>query len=169
MYLNLGLTIADTKYRDDLVGNDNGAALDPALRVLPGRHLSNAPRVVATAAFSWTPRIGNSGWTALFYADARVTDNYNTGSDLFPQKAQDAYAVINARLGIRGPQQRWALEVWAQNLFNTDYAQVAFNSPFQAGATSSPFVDPAFPGGRQIFSAFLAEPRTYGITGRFRF
>jgi len=169
MFLNLGLTIADTKYRDDLVGNDNGAPLDPALRVLPGHHLSNAPRVVATGAFTWTPRLGNSGLTGLIYADARVTDNYNTGSDLFPQKAQDAYAVINARLGIRGPQQRWSLEVWAQNLFDTDYAQVAFNSPFQAGATSAPFVDPQFPGGRQIFSAFLAEPRTYGITGRFRF
>ncbi|HEV2815788.1 MAG TPA: TonB-dependent receptor [Allosphingosinicella sp.] len=169
MILNLGLTIADTKYRDDLVGNENGAPLDPALRVLPGRHLSNAPRVVGTAAFTWTPRIGNSGLTGLIYADARVTDNYNTGSDLFPQKEQDAYAVVNARLGVRGAQQRWSLEIWAQNLFNTDYAQVAFNSPFQAGATSAPFVDPGFPGGRQIFSAFLAEPRTYGITGRFRF
>jgi hypothetical protein len=59
--------------------------------------------------------------------------------------------------------------LWAQNLFDTNYAQVAFNTPFQAGATAPPFVDPQFPGGRQVFSAFLAEPRTYGITGRFRF
>jgi outer membrane receptor protein involved in Fe transport len=169
MFVNLGLTIADTEYRGNLVGNENGVPLDPALRVLPGRHLSNAPRVVGTAAFTWTPRIGNSGLTGLIYADARVTDNYNTGSDLFPQKAEDAYTVVNARLGVRGPGQRWALEIWAQNLFDTDYAQVAFNSPFQAGASTTPFVDPAFPGGRQIFSAFLAEPRTYGITGRFRF
>ena len=122
-----------------------------------------------TGAFTWTPQIGDTGLTGLFYVDARVTDDYNTGSDLFPQKAQDSYAVINARLGVRGPQQRWSLELWAQNLFNQDYAQVAFNSPFQAGTTAAPFVDPALPGGRQIFSAFLAEPRTYGITGRFRF
>jgi iron complex outermembrane receptor protein len=169
MSLSLGLTVADTKYRDNLVGNENGAPLDPALRVLPGNRLSNAPQIVGTGAFTWTPEIGNSGWTGLFYVDARVTDNYNTGSDLFPQKAQDAYALVNARLGIRGPRQQWSLELWAQNLFDTDYAQVAFNTPFQAGTTSAPFVDPAFPGGRQIFSAFLAEPRTWGITGRFRF
>jgi iron complex outermembrane receptor protein len=169
MSVSLGVTLADTKYRDNLVGNENGAPLDPALRVLPGNRLSNAPQIVGTGAFTWTPRIGNSGWTGLFYMDARVTDNYNTGSDLFPQKAQDAYALVNARLGIRGPGQQWSLELWAQNLFDTDYTQVAFNTPFQAGTTAPPFVDPAFPGGRQIFSAFLAEPRTWGITGRFRF
>ncbi|MGQ3178734.1 MAG: hypothetical protein ACT6SC_14155, partial [Blastomonas fulva] len=65
--------------------------------------------------------------------------------------------------------QKWALELWAQNLFNEDFTQVAFNSPFQAGGTAAPFVDPQFPGGRQIFSAFLAEPRTYGVTLRTRF
>jgi outer membrane receptor protein involved in Fe transport len=169
MSLNLGVTLANTKYRNNLVGNENGAPLDPALRVLPGHRLSNAPRLVFTGAFTWTPRIGDTGLTGLVYVDARVTDDYNTGSDLFPQKVQDSFAVINARLGVRGAQQRWSLEVWAQNLFNQDYAQVAFNTPFQAGTTSAPFVDPAYPGGRQIFSAFLAEPRTYGITGRFRF
>jgi outer membrane receptor protein involved in Fe transport len=169
MTVNLGLTVANTKYRNNLVGNSNGAPLDPALRVLPGNRLSNAPRLVFTSAFTWTPELGNSGMTGLIYVDARVTEDYNTGSDLFPQKAEDSYAVINARLGVRGAEQRWAVELWAQNLFDADYAQVAFNTPFQAGATSAPFVDPQFPGGRQIFSAFLAEPRTYGITGRFRF
>jgi iron complex outermembrane receptor protein len=169
MSVNLGVTLANTKYRNNLVGNENGAPLDPALRVLPGRRLSNAPRLVFTGAFTWTPRIGDTGLTGLFYLDARVSDDYNTGSDLFPQKAQDSFAVINGRIGVRGPGQHWSLELWAQNLFNQDYAQVAFNTPFQAGTTSTPFVDPGYPGGRQIFSAFLAEPRTYGITGRFRF
>jgi outer membrane receptor protein involved in Fe transport len=169
MSLNLGVTVANTHYRDNLVGNANGVPLDPALRELPGQRLSNAPQIVFTGAFSWTPRLGNSGLTGLLYADTRVTSQYNTGSDLFPQKLQDSYALVNARVGVRGPNQRWSLELWAQNLFNQDYAQVAFNSPFQAGTTAAPFVDPQFPGGRQIFSAFLAEPRTYGITGRFRF
>ena len=31
------------------------------------------------------------------------------------------------------------------------------------------FTDPQYPGGRQIFSQFLAEPRTYGITLRGSF
>ena len=165
-----GLTYARTKYRDDLIGTESGTVpLDAALRVLPGKNLSNAPELVATSSITWTPDIGSSGMTGLFYVDGRLTSDYNTGSDLFPQKAQDSFALFNARVGLRGPDEKWSIEVWAQNLFNKQYSQVAFNSPFQAGTTSAPFVDPQYPGGRQIFSQFLAEPRTYGITLRGSF
>ncbi|MFN3943385.1 MAG: TonB-dependent receptor [Allosphingosinicella sp.] len=167
--MTLGATFADTKYRDNLVGNSSGAPLSPALRLLPGNNMSNAPEMVVTGSFAYTPPIGNTGLSGLFYIDARVTSDYNTGSDLFPQKEQDSYALVNGRIGIRGPEERWSLELWGQNLFNQNYTQVAFNSPFQAGASTAPFTDPQFPGGRQIFSAFLAEPRTFGITGRVRF
>ncbi|MGZ8336676.1 MAG: TonB-dependent receptor, partial [Allosphingosinicella sp.] len=79
MSINAGVTYANTRYRDNLVGNDQGAPLDPALRKLPGDNLSNAPEIVATGSFTWTPDIGNSGLTGLIYVDGRVTDDYNTG------------------------------------------------------------------------------------------
>lgn len=164
-----GLTYAKTTYRDDLIGTKNGAPLDSALRKLPGDNLSNAPELVATSSVTWTPDIGSNGMSGLVYIDGRMTSDYNTGSDLFPQKEQDGFAVFNARIGLRGPDEAWGIELWGQNIFNQDYAQVAFNSPFQAGATSAPFVDPQYPGGRQLFSQFLAEPRTYGITLRGKF
>jgi len=167
--VGLGLTYSQTKYRDNLVGNASGAPLDPALRKLPGDNLSNAPEYVATASFAWTPDIGSSGLSGLFYVDTRLSGDYNTGSDLFPQKEQDGYALVNGRIGLRGPDQKWAVEFWAQNIFNKDYTQIAFNTPFQAGGASAAFTDPQFPGGRQIFSAFLAEPRTYGLTVRGKF
>jgi len=164
-----GVTYAQTKYRNNLVGNNAGAPLNQALRKLPGDNLSNAPELVVTASAAWTPDLGSSGLSGLFYVDTRVTGDYNTGSDLFPQKEQDGFAVVNARVGIRGAQQRWAIELWGQNIFNQNYAQVAFNSPFQEGAATAAFQDPQYPGGRQIFSQFLAEPRTYGVTARFKF
>lgn len=167
----MGFTYAETTFRDNLVGNASGAPLNQALRKLPGDNLSNAPEIVVTSSVGWTPSIGNSGLSGLFYVDGRLAGDYNTGSDLFPQKEQDGFFILNARVGIRGPAQRWALEFWGQNLLNKDYAQVAFNSPFQEGATSTTtaFADPQYPGGRQIFSQFLAEPRTYGVTLRGRF
>jgi outer membrane receptor protein involved in Fe transport len=167
--VGLGLTYAETKYRDQLVGTASGAPLDQALRKLPGDNLSNAPEIVATASFAWTPDIGSSGLSGLVYFDTRLTDDYNTGSDLFPQKEQDSFAIFNARVGIRGPNERWSIEFWGQNVFNQNYTQVAFNSPFQEGAAGAPFTDPQYPGGRQLFSAYLAEPRTYGITLRTRY
>lgn len=167
--MSAGLTYAKTKYRNNLVGNASGAPLDQALRLLPGNNMSNAPELVATGSVTWTPEIGSSGLTGLVYIDGRMTSDYNTGSDLFPQKAQDGYAIFNARLGLRGADEKWGLEFWAQNIFNKQYAQVAFNSPFQEGATSPGFSDPQYPGGRQIFSQFLAEPRTYGVTLRGKF
>jgi len=164
-----GLTYASTKYRDDLVGTSSGAPLDPALRKLPGDNLSNAPELVVTNSLTWTPELGSSGLSGLLYIDSRTTSGYNTGSDLFPQKEQESFTLVNARIGLRGPDQKWSLEFWGQNIFNKDYAQVAFNSPFQAGTTAAPFVDPQYPGGRQLFSQFLAEPRTYGVTARFNY
>ncbi len=168
--ISTGLTYAKTKYRKDIVGNSAGAPLDPALRYLPGDNLSNAPELVATGSIAYTPMIGSSGLSALFYIDGRVTGDYNTGSDLFPQKEQDGFGIVNARVGLRGPDDKWSIELWAQNLLNVDYAQVAFNTPFQAGTTAAPFNDANnYPGGRQIISQFLAEPRTFGVTLRGKF
>ena len=82
--------------------------------------------------------------------------SYNTGSDLFPQKLQDAMPSSTRASASAAPDERWAIELWAQNLFNKNYEQVAFNiavpgqratrhgaqvmrfgSPIPAGATSS--------------------------------
>ena len=153
--MTMGLTYADTSYEDNLVGQDNGSPLDPALRLLPGDNLSNAPEVTATASLSWTPPIGNSGLSGLFFVNARTTGDYNTGSDLLYGKEQDGYTLVNGRIGITGPDDRWGVEVWANNLFDIDYSQVAFNTPFVAP--------------QQTYSAFLAEPRTYGVTVRAGF
>jgi outer membrane receptor protein involved in Fe transport len=168
-----GLTYARAKFADRLVGSADGSVpLDPALFLLPGSINSNAPKLVTTASAAWTPELGSSGLSALFYIDARQTSDYNTGSDLFPEKRQDGYAIVNARIGIRGPDQRWAIEFWGQNIFNQDYTQVAFSSPLQssspATSTTGQFALGA-PMANQLISAYLAEPRTYGITLRGSF
>jgi iron complex outermembrane recepter protein len=167
-----GYTLTDAKYRKDLVGSDAGEALNNALFLLPGSVISNAPRHTLTSSLTWSPAIGRNGMTALFYVDSRMTSDYNTGSDLFIEKEQDGYVLVNARIGLRGRDQRWAIEFWAQNLFNTDYQQVAFSAPFQGAGSQSQvqtFGAPSFAVANSLFSSFLAEPRTYGVTLRTRF
>jgi outer membrane receptor protein involved in Fe transport len=166
--VNLGYTLADTKFRRDLVGSAAGEPLDPALFLTPGGQMSNAPRNVVTSSVSWTPDLGGSGLSGLVYVDGRMSSDYNTGSDLFIEKEQDGFFVMNARIGVRGPDQNWSIEGWVQNLLDEDYQQVAFNAPFQ-GAGSLRQVQSFGGTGNQIFSSFLAEPRTYGVTVRKRF
>lgn len=78
---------------------------------------------------------------------------YNTGSNLDPRKLQGAYGLMNARIGLGAPDDKWAVELWSQNLTDKYYYQVAFDAPFQYN---------------QI-DAFLGAPRTFGITGRVKF
>ena len=128
----LGVTYSDTSYEDNLVGSDQGEPLDPALRLLPGDNLSNAPEWVGTTSLTWTPPLGDSGLAGLFFVNARMTDDYNTGSDLLYGKEQDAFVIVNGRVGVTGIANRFAVEGWVQNLFDVDYTQVAFNTPFVA-------------------------------------
>ena len=153
--ITLGVTYSDTSFEDNLIGDDTGAPLDPALRLLPGDNLSNAPEIVATSSLTWTPPIGDSGLEGLVFVNARMAGDYNTGSDLLFSKEQDSFVVVNGRVGLTNIADRFAIEGWVNNLFDVGYTQVAFNTPFVAP--------------QQTFSAFLAEPRTYGITVRGKF
>lgn len=153
--LTFGLTYADTSYEGDLIGDDSGAPLDPALRLLPGDNLSNAPETTVTGSIAWTPDLGTSGLRGLVFLNARSVSSYNTGSDLLYGKEQEGFVTVNGRIGISGNDRAWSVELWGNNLFDKDYTQVAFNTPFVAP--------------QQTYSAFLAEPRTYGITVRAGF
>jgi outer membrane receptor protein involved in Fe transport len=164
--VNFGATFADTSYEDNLVGA-NGRPLQIALFQLPGRRLSNSSAVALTGSLGFNPRITDSGIRAIFYVDARHQSKINTGSDLDLEKEQPAFTVVNGRIGLAGPNGRWGVELWAQNLFNEDFYQVAFDATLQGSGTfraTQAFGTPT----TQLFGAFLGEPRTYGLTLRTR-
>ena len=165
---NLGTTYADSKYRKNLVGA-GGRALTNALFQLPGRRLSNAAVLTVTSAVTWTPPIGSSGMHGLAYLDVRHQSKYNTGSDLDIEKVENGYTVFNARLGLRGPDDAWGVELWAQNLFNEKYKQIAFDAFLQGSGTQRGVEQGFYTRSNQLYGVFLADPRTYGITLRGKF
>jgi hypothetical protein len=168
---NFGATIAETRYRKNLVGA-GGRPLATALFQLPGRRVSNAAGLSLTSSLSWTPPIGSSGMRGLFYVDARHQTEFNTGSDLDIEKIENGFTTVNARLGLRGPDQAWGIELWAQNLFNAKVKQIAFDAFLQGNCTErgadNGFCSPTFGTTRsnQLFGVFLGEPRMYGLTLR---
>jgi outer membrane receptor protein involved in Fe transport len=114
--------------------------------------LSFAPLWSGVAAATYTVPLSSSLEFRASISE-KYSSSYNTGSDLDPRKLQGAYGIVNARLGLGAPDGKWTVEVWGANLANKGYYQVAFDAPFQYN---------------QI-DAFLADPRTFGITVRTKF
>jgi len=152
-----GLTIADTRY--DLTP---GQLADLKLKTgfLGGEHsrLSLAPLYSASLSGTYSQPIGDK-YKARFNIGAKYSSSYNTGSDLDPGKMQKGYIVTNARIGFGPANNSWSIEAWAENLFDTNYKQVAFNSGFQNVPTNA----------TGVLDAFLGAPRTFGGTLRVKY
>jgi len=140
-----GLTYADTQYGDD-------ALPDADLALLPGSRASFAPKWSITGSVGYEWEMG-ARLKAMAHVGAKYMSDYNTGSDLDPQKVQDSYTLANARFAIGDREDRWSVELWSQNVTDADYYQVAFDAPLQTGS----------------WNAFLGAPRTYGMTFRVRY
>ena len=91
---------------------------------------------------------------------------FNTGSDLDIEKTQKGFTVFNGRVGVHGPDDAWAIELWGQNLFNKNFIQVAFDSPLQGSGTTRAVQAGFISRSTQLYNAFLGEPRTFGVTLR---
>jgi iron complex outermembrane recepter protein len=168
--VGLGMTYLDSKYRRNLVGT-NGRPLSPVLFQLPGRRLFSSQYAV-TGSVGWSPQI-NDDLSGLVYVDFRYVSDQNTGSDVDFEKTQDGYGLMNARFGIYGPDKRWGVELWGQNILNKRYQQIAADRPLQGSGTFRAVAAPAASGlagtSNALFVAFPGEPRTYGVTLKGRF
>jgi outer membrane receptor protein involved in Fe transport len=165
--ITAGMTITDTSYAQQLAGI-NGTSLAPTLFQLPGQTLSNSSDYVVTGSAAWTPQI-NDTLSALMYFDFRYTSALNTGSDLDFEKIQPGFVVANARIGLYGADKKWGIELWAQNLFDEVYQQVAADAPLQGGGTFRAVQRGLSATANQVFITFPAEPRTFGVTVRTKF
>jgi len=147
--LQAGVTYADTKY---------GSKVSNA--TLAGQNITNAPEWTVTGAATFEQDLTNS-LSGFFHVDFRYMSEYNTGSDLDIEKIQEGFGVVNGRIGVGDIDGAWRIELWAKNLFDKDYIQIAFDAPLQGTGTG--------PGSTQQFNAFLAEPQTFGLTLRGQF
>ena len=149
-----GITVADTRY--DLSGAEL-TSLQQRTGYLGSRgsRLSLAPLYSASFAGTYTYDI-NESYKLRFNADFKFQSDYNTGSDLDPDKTQKDFWLMNARVTFAPRDDRWAVEFWVQNLFDRDYKQIAFDSGFQNAPSNA----------TGVLDAFLGDPRTFGVTLR---
>ncbi|KAK0350474.1 hypothetical protein LTR94_028880, partial [Friedmanniomyces endolithicus] len=170
--LSAGATYTDAEYGVFTAADLTSPARFPQLSLLPGSRPSFAPEWSLSGSVNFDRSIGN-GLRGGFSLSAKYMTEYNTGSDLIPFKMQDGFAVVNGRVTLGSEDERWAVDVWAQNLTDEEYVQVAYNSPQQGTAFQSTvqpngtFYNQALD--TQGISAFLGAPRTWGVTLRVKY
>jgi len=127
---------------------------------LCGNTLTNAPKTVGIIGATYEGDLGNSftffvNGSARYESDRRTStqaQNINTGVPV-PFDIQEANTKINLRAGIGGDDGGWSLEAWATNITNEVTRGVTFNTTLRSGSRS----------------AFIQDPRFYGITARKNF
>jgi outer membrane receptor protein involved in Fe transport len=154
-----GVTYAETEIQPFTAADLLNPSRFSSLRRLPGARLSFAPLWSASLAGTYEREIGGN-LKLKANLSGKYTSPYNTGSDLHPVKRQDDLILVNGRIGVGSQDDRWTVELWANNLFDKNYVQVAFNGPFQVDEANDAI---------SVYDAFLGAPRTYGLTLRLKY
>ncbi|HBI19540.1 MAG TPA: hypothetical protein DDY79_09580 [Brevundimonas sp.] len=133
--LTNGLSYTDASYTD-AAGNLTYA----------GRRMEQAPEWVNVSSVTWEFPLGEQ-LKGTAYADARYSSEFFTGG-FDPNRVQGAFTTANVRLSVQDTSETWRVDLWARNVFDEFYYRRVLPATFQAGS----------------YSAFLGDPRTYGIT-----
>ncbi|MDB2437820.1 TonB-dependent receptor [Hellea sp.] len=161
-----GLTVLDASYPDDCAGTD-----DP-LRVqnLCGFDLTNAPNVVGLLGATYEGEFDAFSSALQFFLNGqlRYEDDRRTSTQgrlvpttqaelgntaLNPLDVQESTVKINLRAGIGNEDMGWGLEAWATNITDEVTRGVTFNTVLRGTSRS----------------AFVQQPRMYGVTARKSF
>jgi len=147
--LSLAGTFNDAKYRN--YTNAPAQHLNSYLGVidLSGQRAAGTPKWSLTGTAEFVQPAGPA--EVYLGADASYRSNFNASVNLDPFAEVPGYALFGAHVGLRDPDGRWDLSVWARNLFNKDYLNTASVSS-QYGITL----------------VSLGEPRLFGVTLRTR-
>lgn len=154
--LDLGLTFAETRFEDRLVG-EGGVPLSPLLSGLERQQLPAAPEFVHTGRVLWQPPVRKTPLVALFALDWRYSSGFGADPSLAPLAQIPDSLILNGRAGVTGPDGRWSVEVWANNITQALVLPVAQVAPLQGTVASGPFL------------AWPENPRTVGFALRTRF
>ncbi|ABC62840.1 TonB-dependent receptor, putative [Erythrobacter litoralis HTCC2594] len=156
---NLGLTYTDASYPNDC----NGTQTAPNVLALCGNSLTNAPEFVGIVGALYEREVGNS-LRFFLTGQVRMESDRRTSTQAVdpanlaaripvPFDQQDGNIKVNLRAGLGDIDKAWTVEAFVNNLTNEITRGVTFNTVLRSGSRS----------------AFIQEPRSYGITVRGEF
>ena len=111
---------------------------------LSGADLPNAPGFTFNATTTYAlPEMDLAGGLkpfvsgSVFYRSSALL-----ALDNDPRTEQDGYALFDASVGLRSADDAWALTLFGKNIFDQDFVELIFDTPFDDGGFSQ-FVNPA--------------------------
>ena len=153
LVMQLGATYADASYTEDALVPDGTGGFIPA--VAAGEQASNVPEFVITGASTYTFPL-TDGLEGFVHGNFRYNDSvFITDGPALRASGlaeNDAYALVNGRIGIVGNDGQWELSVFGENITDEEYFLSAFTVPEQTSV-----------------AAYPSTPRFYGIEGKVRF
>jgi len=118
-----------------------------------GQQLPLVPEWSASGSITYEVPLADTGYSGLFYLDARFAGENDTSISRAPVTRNEATTILNGRLGLIHPDDSWRLELWVRNLTDATYFIGSFEVPEQTGS----------------FAVYPFEPRTVGVTFRAGF
>ena len=154
---NFGYTYTDARYPDDC---DRGV-VNPAVSNLCGEQLTNAPENVVIAGMTYENTVPGLDLIYTLNGQLNYTSDRRTGTQATPLDSdvpllfdvQDGSTKINLLAAIGAPSGKWIIEVWGRNVTDENTRGITFATTLRTGARS----------------AYLQEPRTFGMTLRTKF
>ena len=129
-------------------GLPDGVPLD-----LTGNSLPQAPKFKFAAGVQYTFDFDN-GMSLVPRADITYTGDFFARSFNKPIDRVDGYEVVNAQIQLNGPDERWYVRAFVQNLTKNN----AITGQYVTDQSSGLFTN-----------IFTLEPRRYGITAGYKF
>jgi len=138
-----------------------------ATQDLKGQSATFAPKWSGRVGFDWSGNFGSSDWgwdltSNLSFVSKQFGGLVNDGN---PQTIIDGYALLGARATLNGPGDRWSVSLFGNNLLDKQYEA---GNLYQFLGANLGLNNGVFPGSTAV-RRLHADPRTYGVTGTFRF
>ena len=134
---------------------------------LKGVSATFAPKWSGRVGFDWTGDVGSTGMTFDLNSNASFVSHHFGGlqNDGNPQTVIDGYVLLGARATLNGQDDRWSVSLFGNNLLDKQYEA---GNLYQLLGTNLLQNNGVFTGSTAV-RRLHADPRTYGVSGTFRF
>jgi iron complex outermembrane receptor protein len=95
-----------------------------------GRQLAGAPEWKLVGSVNYDFRLADR-FDAFVQANGTYRSEVFTSATPDPNLQIDGYTRVDGRIGIRGPDERWTLALFAKNLFDEVQPAIIFRDPLQ--------------------------------------